>query len=167
MAAPEFLTTWVESHDTYANAHESAHLTDDQIRTAWVFLTARQNGTPLFFSRPAGSTRSNYYGNNVLGAMGNDEFMHPEVAAVNKFRQAMNGQKEDIQTGNDGQVLLVNRGNKGAAIINLSTVAQKIDIKTGLPNGTYKDMVYGKEFKVKNGKIEGYLAPERTYILQK
>lgn len=166
-AAPEFLTTWVESHDTYANAHESAHLTDDQIRTAWVFLTARQNGTPLFFSRPAGSTRTNYYGNNVLGAMGNDEFMHPEVVAVNKFRQAMNGLKEDIQTGNDGRVLVVNRGKKGAAIINLSTVAQKIDIPTGLPNGTYKDNVYGKEFKVKGGKIIGYLAPERTYILQK
>ena len=166
-AAPEFLTTWVESHDTYANAHESAHLTDDQIRTAWVFLTARQNGTPLFFSRPAGSSRTNYYGNNVLGAMGNDEFMHPEVKAVNIFRQEMKGQKEDIQIGNDGQVLVVNRGKKGAAIINLSTLAQKIDIKTGLPSGTYKDVVYGKEFKVKNGKIIGYLAPERTYILVK
>lgn len=166
-AAPEYLTTWVESHDTYANAHESAHLTDNQIRTAWVFLTARQNGIPLFFSRPAGSTRTNYYGNNVLGAMGNDEFMHPEVAAVNKFRQIMKGQKEDIQIGNDGQVLVVNRGKKGAAIVNLSTVAQKIDISTGLPNGTYKDEVYNQEFKVKNGKIQGYLAPERTYILQK
>lgn len=166
-AAPEFLTTWVESHDTYANAHESAHLTDDQIRVAWVFLTARQNGTPLFFSRPAGSTRSNYYGNNVLGAMGNDEFMHPEVVAVNKFRQAMNGQKEDIQTANDGQVIIVNRGKKGAAIVNLSTVAQKVEIPTSLPNGVYKDVVYGKEFKVKNGKLIGFLAPERSYILQK
>ena len=166
-AAPEYLTTWVESHDTYANAHESAHLRDTQIRNAWVFLTARQNGVPLFFSRPAGSTRTNYYGNNVLGAMGNDEFMHPEVVAVNKFRQAMNGQLEDIQVGNDGVVLVVNRGKKGAAIINLSTVAQKIDIPTKLPNGTYKDTVYGQEFKVKNGKIIGYLAPERTYLLQK
>ena len=99
--------------------------------------------------------------------MGNDEFMHPEVKAVNIFRQEMKGQKEDIQIGNDGQVLVVNRGKKGAAIINLSTLAQKIDIKTGLPSGTYKDVVYGKEFKVKNGKIIGYLAPERTYILVK
>ena len=166
-AAPEFLTTWVESHDTYANAHESAHLTDTQIRNAWVFLTARQNGTPLFFSRPAGSTRQNYYGNNVLGAMGNDEFMHPEVVAVNNFRKAMKGQKESIEIGNDGKVLVVNRGKKGAAIINLDTVAQKIDIPTNLPDGTYKDEVYGAQFKVKKGKIIGYLAPERTYILQK
>lgn len=166
-ASPEFLTTWVESHDTYANAHESAHLTDDQIRTGWVFLTARQNGTPLFFSRPAGSTRQNYWGNNVLGARGNDEFMHPEVVAVNKFRTAMEGQKEDVQISDNGEVLLVNRGKKGAAIINVSKSAAKINLPTSLPNGTYKDKVYGKEFKVKNGRLTGYAAPERSYILVK
>lgn len=166
-AAPEFLTTWVESHDTYANAHESAGLTDDQIRTAWVFLTARQNGVPLFFSRPAGSTRQSYWGDNVLGARGNDEFMHPEVAAVNKFRQHMDGQKEDIQVSDNGQVLLVNRGKKGAAIVNIGKYANYVDLPTGLPNGTYKDEVYGIEFKVKNGKLHGILAPERTYILEK
>lgn len=166
-AAPEFLTTWVESHDTYANAHESAHLTDDQIRVGWVFLTARQNGTPLFFSRPAGSTRDNYYGNNVLGARGNDEFKHPEVVAVNKFRTAMKGQKEDVRISDNGQVLLVNRGKKGAAVVNISKSANFVDLPTGLPNGTYKDVVYGKEFKVAGGRLKGALAPERSYILQK
>ncbi|MDE5774065.1 MAG: alpha-amylase, partial [Muribaculaceae bacterium] len=166
-AAPEFLTTWVESHDTYCNAHESAHLTDDQIRTAWVFLTARQNGTPLFFSRPAGSTRSNYWGDNILGAAGNDEFKHPEVVAVNKFRQEMNGQKESIEISDDGQVLLVNRGKKGAAIVNIGNFANSIDLPTTLSDGKYKDVVYGKEFIVKNGKLKGILAPERTYIIKK
>lgn len=166
-AAPEFLTTWVESHDTYCNAHESAHLTDDQIRVGWVFLTARQNGTPLFFSRPAGSTRTNFYGNNVLGARGNDEFKHPEVVAVNKFRTAMAGQKEDVQMSEDGEVLLVNRGKKGAAMVNLSKSANYIDLPTSLPAGTYKDQVYGKEFKVKNGRLTGILAPERSYIIVK
>lgn len=166
-AAPEFLTTWVESHDTYCNAHESAHLTDDQIRTAWVFLTARQNGTPLFFSRPAGSTRSNYWGDNVLGAAGNDEYMHPEVVAVNKFRTAMNGMKEDIRISDNGQVLLVNRGKKGAAIVNIGNYANSVDLPTTLPDGKYHDVVYGKEFIVKNGKLTGILAPEKTYILQK
>lgn len=166
-AAPEYLTTWVESHDTYANAHESAHLTDDQIRTAWVFLTARQNGTPLFFSRPAGSTRQNYWGDNILGARGNDEFKHPEVVAVNKFRTDMDGQKEDLQFSDNGQVLLVNRGKKGAAIVNIGQFANRVDLPTGLPDGTYKDEVYGHEFKVKKGILHGILAPERTYILRK
>lgn len=166
-AAPEFLTTWVESHDTYANAHESAHLTDGQIREGWVFLTARQNGTPLFFSRPAGSTRKNYWGNNVLGARGNDEFMHPEVVAVNKFRRAMDGQREDIQTSDNGALIVVNRGKKGAAIVNIGTIATVVDLPTSLPSGTYRDNVYGKEFKVRNGRIKGLAAPERSYILEK
>lgn len=166
-AAPEYLTTWVESHDTYCNANESAHLTDDQIRTAWVFLTARQNGTPLFFSRPAGSTRDNYFGNNVLGARGNDEFKHPEVAAVNKFRHAMRGQKEDLQFSEDGQVWLVNRGKKGAAVVNVGSFANFVNLPTGLPDGTYRDKVYGQEFKVKNGRLTGALSPDRSYILTK
>lgn len=166
-AAPEYLTTWVESHDTYCNAHESAHLTDDQIRTGWVFLTARQNGVPLFFSRPMNSTRDNYWGDNVIGARGNDEFFHPEVVAVNKFRRAMDGQKEDIRQTDNGEVLVVNRGNKGAAVVNISGIANFVDVPTGLPNGNYRDEVYGKEFKVKNGRLHGLVAPHRTYILQK
>ena len=166
-AAPEFLTTWVESHDTYCNAHESAHLTDDQIRTGWVFLTARQNGVPLFFSRPMGSTRQNYWGDNVLGARGNDEFFHPEVVAVNKFRQQMNGQKEDIQMTDNGEVLVVNRGKKGAAVVNISGLSNFVNVPTGLPNGTYRDQVYGKEFKVNKGRLTGIAAPHRTYILVK
>lgn len=166
-AAPEYLTTWVESHDTYCNANESAHLTDDQIRTAWVFLTARQNGTPLFFSRPAGSTRDNYFGNNVLGARGNDEFKHPEVAAVNKFRHAMRGQKEDLQFSEDGQVWLVNRGKKGAAVVNVGSFANFVNLPTGLPDGTYRDKVYRQEFKVKKGRLTGALSPDRSYILTK
>lgn len=165
-AAPEYLTTWVESHDTYCNAHESASLTDDQIRTGWVFLTARQNGVPLFFSRPMGSTRENYWGDNVIGARGNDEFFHPEVVSVNKFRKAMSGQKEDLQFSPDGSILLVNRGKKGAAVVNISSVAGFVDLPTGLPDGVYTDVVYGKEFKVKKHRLHGIAAPYRTYILQ-
>ena len=142
-------------------------MTDEQIRTGWVFLTARQNGVPLFFSRPMGSTRQNFWGDNVLGARGNDEFFHPEVVAVNHFRQAMSGQKEDIQTSENGEVLVVNRGKKGAAIVNISNHANFVDVPTALPNGNYKDVVYGKEFKVKKGRLTGITAPHRSYILQK
>lgn len=166
-AAPEYLTTWVESHDTYCNANESAKLSDEQIRTGWVFLTARQNGVPLFFSRPAGSTRQNFYGNNVLGAAGNDEFFHPEVKAVNHFRRSMAGEKEDIRVAENGRAIVVNRGKKGAAIANFSHLSSRVDVETGLPDGTYRDEVYGREFKVKKGRLTGIAAPWRTYILQK
>ena len=164
-AAPEFLTTWVESHDTYCNANESAVLTDAQIRTGWVFLTARQNGTPLFYSRPMNSSRDNYWGDNLLGARGNDEFFHPEVVAVNLFRKEMKGQKEDIRISEDGETVIINRGDKGAAIINFAAEENLVNIPTGLPDGEYADKVYGQSFKVENGILCGKAKAETTYIL--
>ena len=164
-AAPEYLTTWVESHDTYCNANESASLTDAQIRTGWVFLASRQNGTPLFYSRPMNSTRENYFGDNLLGARGNDEFFHPEVVAVNNFRKDMNGQTEDVKISENGEVVVVNRGQKGASIINFSANENEVCIAANLPDGEYKDRVYGLVFKVKDGILTGSVQPHTTYIL--
>ena len=164
-AAPEYLTTWVESHDTYCNANESAGLTDAQIRTGWVFLTARQNGTPLFYSRPMNSTRENYWGDNLLGARGNDEFFHPEVVAVNKFRKEMAGQTENIQVVADGKVVAVNRGDKGVALVNFSLDTIEVEAPVSLPDGEYADNVYGCAFKVENGTLHGVVMPETTYVV--
>ena len=165
-ATPDRLVTWVESHDTYANQHESAGLTDEQVRMGWVFLTARQHGTPLFFSRPAGSTRENYWGNNRVGARGNDEFKHPEVVAVNNFRRAMHGQPENIVEANSGAVVAVERGKAGEALVNLSNQPQTVDMPTALPDGTYTDKVYNQTFEVKGGKLTGSLQPLTSYILE-
>lgn len=159
------LVTWVESHDTYCNAHESAHLTDDQIRMGWVYLTARKDGTPLFFSRPAGSTRENYWGENLIGKRGNDEFFHPEVVAVNNFRHLMADQPENIVSSPDGAVIEVERGTKGAALINISDKSKKINLSTSLPDGEYTDRVSSQIFKVKNGRVTGTLSPLTSYLL--
>ncbi len=162
---PAKLTTWVESHDTYCNANESASLTDTQIRLGWVIITARQNGTPLFYSRPDGSTRDNFWGKNLIGAKGNDEFMNPEVVAVNKFRKAMHGQLEKIIVSDNGTVVEVNRGTVGSALVNLGTVDAKISMKTTLADGDYTDKVYGNSFRVKNGIISATLQPETSYVI--
>lgn len=164
-ARPDSLVTWVESHDTYCNHHESAHLTDDQIRMGWVFLTARSAGTPLFFSRPAGSTRDNYWGNNLVGPRGNDEFFHPEVVAANRFRHVMAGQPETIATSPDGSVAIVGRGNAGAALVNFSNKVAKVELPTALPDGTYTAAVGYGEFKVRNGILTGDLKPLTSAIL--
>ncbi len=162
---PSRLVTWVESHDTYCNEHITADLTDDQVRVGFVFLTARQHGRPLFYSRPAGSTRENYWGNNRIGARGNDEFKHPQVVAANKFRTAMSGQAETIYTANEGTVAEINRGNAGAALINFSNANQKVKMATTLADGAYTDAVSGSTFKVAKGMLQGNLAPLTTYIL--
>ena len=164
-ATPDRLVTWVESHDTYCNAHESAGLTNDQIRMGWVFLTSRQHGTPLFYSRPDGSAPGNVWGNNRIGARGNDQFLHPEVVAVNHFRRAMHGQPEQLYVSDNGSILEVARGTAGASFVNISDKAQKVKMATALPDGRYTDRVHGTEFTVKDGVIKGKMAPLTAYII--
>ncbi len=164
-AGGERIVTWVESHDTYCNAHESAGLTDDQIRAAWVFLDTRAGGRPLFFSRPEGSTRENYWGTNRIGNRGNDEFFHPAVVAANKFRHAMAGEPEKITTTAGSNVVLTERGVKGASIVNLGNNEEKIAIPTTLPDGKYADVLGAAEFTVENGTLTGTAVPLGTYII--
>ena len=164
--SPENLVTWVESHDTYCNAHESAGLTDEQIRAAWVLLASRGGKShPLFFSRPNNSTRQNYWGDNRIGERGNSEFFNPQVVAANNFRNAMYGKGENISTSDKGAVVMVSREDAGLALVNLSQKARKVKMATALPDGTYTDAVTGAQFKVKNGMLEGKLAPLGTAIL--
>lgn len=159
------LVTWVESHDTYCNAHESASLTNDQIRMGWVILSARAYGRPLFYSRPEGSSPENVWGKNRIGARGNDQFMHPEVVAVNNFRKAMAGTSEQITQSNDGKIIQVARDDKGTAIVNVSKDNCKVRIATTLADGKYTDAVHGTTFDVRKGILQGKVAPLTSYIL--
>lgn len=161
----DHLVTWVESHDTYCNAHESASIDDDLIRMGWVFLTSRTGGTPLFFSRPMNSTRDNFWGDNKVGNRGNNEFFHPEVVTVNNFRHFAAGTPETISFSDNGAVAAVSRGDKGVAIINLSDKKENVRLNTTLPDGTYSDKVYGNSFTVKNGVIKGTVLPRTSYII--
>lgn len=166
-ADPHCLTSWVESHDTYCNDHESAHLSDAQVRVAWAFLAARQFATPLFYSRPDGSNgpEGDFWGNNIAGAKGNDNFKHPSVAAANHFRAAMSGQPENITFASEGTVALIERGHKGVALLNISSDPQTLDAACGLPSGTYTDAVTGTQFHLAHGKLTGTLAPLGVYFL--
>lgn len=164
-ADPSRLVTWVESHDTYCNQHESADMSDELVRAGWVLLAAREGGRPLFFSRPAGSTRDNYWGNNRIGARGNDEFFHPAVVAANKFRHDMTGQPEKMIFAKDGSVVEVARGDKGAAIISFSPETISISLETPLPDGQYTDTIYNNVFTVADGVMTGELAPHTAYII--
>lgn len=168
-AAPQKLVTWVESHDTYCNGHESAHISDSKVRLGWVFLAARQFGTPLFYSRPDGSDgpSGNWWGNNIIGAKGNDNFKHPLVVAANNFRAKMSGQPESLAFSEDGAVAAVSRGKKGVAVVNLSDKAQTLGVATTLANGTYKDVVSGKKYQVKKGMVVGQIEPLSALLLVK
>ena len=163
--APKDLVTWVESHDTYCNQNESACLSDTLIHLGWVFLVSRQYGTPLFYSRPAGSTRQNYWGDNLIGARGNDEFKCKEVVAANMFRHAMQGKAERLIVSDNGAQVCVARSNAGLALINLAENAENIKIAVPLADGSYTDKVYGNKFTVADGTLTGEVQPLTSYII--
>ena len=167
-ASPGRLVTWVESHDTYCNAGVSSRMTDEQLRLAWAVIAARKDGTPLFYSRPDGSNGAsgNRWGNNVLGAKGNNEFKSTEVREVNLFRNAMAGKSEYLRNpGKDSQILQIDRGNEGTVIINLKEDSVKINSDTNMKDGTYKDQVSGRFFTVSNGKISGTLDKRKVAVI--
>lgn len=164
-ADPSRLVTWVESHDTYCNQHESADMPDELIRAGWTVIAARDGGHPLFFNRPAGSTRENYWGNNRIGARGNDEFFHPEVVAANNFRHRMTGESEQIFIDENGAAVEICRGKSGAAVVSFSNEPCEIALSSTLPDGTYKDEVHNATFTVSDGTLKGSLEPHASYIL--
>lgn len=152
--APLNMVTWVESHDNYINDGTAFDLTNEQIVLGWSIITARKDGTPLFFSRPYNCSMQNIWGMNRIGAQGDDIYKSSTVSAVNFFRTAMIGEEENLVNPNkDSTILMIERGKKGAVIVN--TIGEKaVDFETSLADGKYVDRVDGKtEYTVKDGKL--------------
>lgn len=150
------LVTWVESHDNYTGDGSWSQLDNQDIRQAWAVISARGETTPLFFSRPDGSSTSNQWGKNKIGIAGDDNFCHPEVTAVNQFRNAMVGLPDKLSnpTGSD-QLLMIERGSAGAVIINSSSSDVTLNCTTDVADGSYTDEATGTPFTVSNGKLQG------------
>ena len=158
------LVTWVESHDTYANTDEySSQLSAWQIRMGWGIVGSRKGGAPLFFNRPQGSGGSNprFAEVSSLGDAGDDEWKHPEVVNVNKFRNAMEGNAEYLRNcqGNNNCLMIEryktdgNPNNDGMTVVNMDGDKSLVGMDTTLDNGEYVDQVYGGKLVVNNKKI--------------
>lgn len=180
------LVTWVESHDTYANnldandSESSFWLTNDQIRRGWALIGSRRYSTSLFFSRPYGSEATEdedrydnpRWGINQIGAAGDDNYFHPEVVAVNKFRNAMYGEKEkleNIEYKTKAQYIMVTRGTRGAVIINNSDYDLVLDKafgqETTIADGTYTDAAHGAQFVASAGKLYGTVKAKEVAVI--
>ena len=156
------LVTWVESHDNYANGDmESTKLTADQIRFGWAVVGSRRAGAPLFFNRPkaSGGNQPQFSEQSQLGDTGDDEWENKAVAAVNHFRNAMDGKGESLQNCKDKSCLMIERytkdgvQNDGVTIANMGGEQNLTGLETGLDDGTYPDEVNGGQLVVKDHKI--------------
>ena len=160
--------TWVESHDNYCNNASYAELNEQQVIQAWAILAARQEGTPLFFSRPNNSSASDPWGDNLIGPEGSHFFMDSQVVAVNFFHNEMGNAPEYLSnpTGSD-KVVMIERGTAGAVIVNLLDEDLVLD---GAPvqsmaDGTYTDQAYGSTFTVEGGKISGTVKAGKVAVV--
>lgn len=163
-ASEDKLVTWVESHDNYTGDGSWSQLDNAQIRLAWAAITARKSTTPLFFNRPDGSSTSNQWGKNRIGNVGDDNYKHPEVVAVNRFRNAMVGQPEKLSNVNDNSVLMIERGDKGLVIINSGTSSINFSQPILLADGVYNDVAHGYKYTVENNVLSGTV-PEKSVIV--
>ena len=152
---------WVENHDTYLNYWgctglnhekpngENNYMDDEQIMLGWSALASREGTQSLFFSRPDGchlpenANPSNDDTNKIDGDIAtltsNKTWKDAKVAAVNKFKNAMIGEKEDCSV--NGNAAIIKRGNKGVVVTNFSDSEATVEVSglTGLADGTYED----------------------------
>ena len=149
------IVTWVESHDNYINDGTWSQLSDDQVIAGWAIIAARKDGTPLFFSRPYGSEDGSEWGMNRIGAQGSDIYKDKRVRAVNFFRTAMKGENEELVNPNDSSTaIMVERGDKGAVIVNIGSDSLDTGFSINLPDGEYTDRVDGKTvYTVEDGEL--------------
>ncbi|MGJ0022506.1 alpha-amylase family glycosyl hydrolase [Streptococcus dysgalactiae] len=163
------LVTWVETHDTYANDNgESTNLTDQDITLGWSLIASRKEGAPLFYSRPVGGGGQNdrFPGQSEIGDAGSDLFKNKTIVAINHFRNTMNGRDEYLHNiGDDQGLVMIERGGKGAIITNLASENKTFSTSTKLADGSYKDTVSGKVYKVSGKTLKGKLPKKSVLVL--
>lgn len=163
------LVTWVETHDTYANDNgESTNLTDQDIILGWSLIASRKEGAPLFYSRPVGGGGQNdrFPGQSEIGDAGSDLFKNKTIVAINHFRNTMNGRDEYLHNiGDDQGLVMIERGGKGAIITNLASENKTFSTSTKLADGSYKDTVSGKIYKVSGKTLKGKLPKKSVLVL--
>ena len=169
--SPDNLTTWVESHDNYANGdRESTWMNDWQLTMGWAVIGARAEGMPLFFDRPlnSGGNQPQFSEQTKLGDEGSPLWYDPSIVAVNKFRNKMNGNLEYLRNCNGNSCLSIERyrssggsaDTDGMVVVNMGGQANLSGQDTKLADGTYEDQINGGSITVSGGRITSGTAKE-------
>ena len=142
---------WAESHDTYGNDNWTNDLDQNVIDRAYAILAARADSQTLYLSRPYEKKDSSI----AYGKKGSTHYTSKEVAAVNRFHNAMVGSSEKYSTSSGCYVVC--RG--GGAVI-VSPKGSNIDVTVTnadgmVPAGTYTDEVSGATWTVDGSSIKG------------
>lgn len=158
------LVYWGESHDTWSNNQDwgySNGMSQNVIDRAYAIAASRNDVTALYFSRPA----SSYKDNIKAGQKGSTHFTSREVAAINHFHNAMNGQPDYYTTGNNCAV--INR-TTGAVVVAGSGSNFYVTVPNGgstTTPGTYYDAITGEKWDVTSTTMSGKIGSTGIVVL--
>ncbi len=163
------VVTWVESHDNYTEDNGTVNnITNEHIIIGWSIIAARAEGTPLFFSRPYNSSKDSMWGSfNKIGMAGDDLYKDPTIVAVNRFRNAMVGEDENIYNVDSyNGAVFIERGTRGLVIVNSASSDFTFNTETALANGVYINRVDNTTvYQVVDGVIEGTIPASSVVVL--
>lgn len=158
------LVYWGESHDTWSNNQDwgfSNHMSQNTIDRAYAVAASRNQVTALYFSRPYTAVKDDIR----IGAKGSTAFTNPEVAAVNKLKNACVGEKDYYDTGDNCAVVC---RESGAVIVLGSGSNRSVTVPNGggtTKPGTYTDLVSGSTWTVTSSTMSGQIGQSGIAVL--
>lgn len=160
------LVYWGESHDTWSNNKDygySNELSQNIIDRTYAIMASRNGASALYYSRPKYNVKNDI----IAGVKGSEHFKSPEVAAVNHFHNAMNGQTEYYTYNNDCAVVC---RKKGAVIAAWSGENKTVSVPNGgntTETGIYIDEITGNTWTVTSDNISGKIGSTGIAVLYK
>lgn len=160
------LIYWGESHDTWSNNQDwgySNGMSQNVIDRAYAVAASRNQISALYFSRPASANKESIR----AGQKGSTHFTSPEVAEVNHFHNAMNGQADYYTTGSNCAVVC---RQTGAVVVAGSGSNFSVTVPNGgstTQAGTYVDAITGEKWTVTSTTMSGKIGSSGIAVLYK
>lgn len=160
------LVYWGESHDIWSNNQDwgySNGMSQNVIDRAYAVAASRNDITAVYFSRPASADKESI----IAGQKGSTHFTSAEVAEINKFHNAMDGQADYYTTGSNCAAVC---RKTGAVVVAGSGSNFNVTVPNGgslTEAGTYVDAITGEKWTVTSASMTGKIGSSGIVVLYK
>lgn len=160
------LVYWGESHDTWSNDKAwgySNEMSQNVIDRAYAIAASRNDITAVYFSRPSSASKESI----IAGQKGSTHFTSAEVAEINKFHNAMDGQADYYTTGSNCAAVC---RKTGAVVVAGSGSNFNVTVPNGgslTEAGAYVDAISGEKWTVTSTTMTGKIGSTGIVVLYK
>jgi hypothetical protein len=126
----------------------SKNSSQTNVDKAYALVASRKGARGLYFARP------NWNGKLASGETQNDNYKNKLISAVNKLKNDMGSNNETVASSNNVAYVARHGANGcGATIVSVNGSGNVTLSISNLENGTYKDLVNGATYTMRNGSI--------------